>query len=60
MIEIVVAAIGCFGVISAALLTSMRSFRKENREDHAFVVVSLNRIENKLDGHITDHTVGRV
>jgi len=34
--------------------------RKENRDDHAIVADSLNRIETKIDGHINDHTKGNV
>lgn len=56
MIEgILVATIGTVGVVLAALIQSMR---KENHEDHAIVADSLNRIENKIDGHIQDHMKG--
>jgi hypothetical protein len=41
------------------------SFRKENHDDHAIVADSLNRIANgverveaKIDDHITDHAKG--
>lgn len=55
--EIAVAAIGAVGVVLAALVQSMR---KENRQDHAVVANSLNRIENKLDNHIDDHAKGHL
>jgi hypothetical protein len=58
MSEIVlVAVIGSVGTVLAALVQAMR---KENRDDHAIVADSLNRIETKIDGHINDHTKGNV
>lgn len=54
---IIVAVITTVGVVLAALIQSMR---KENRDDHAIVADSLNRIENKIDNHITDHAKGEV
>lgn len=54
---ITVAVIAAVGGVLAALVQSMR---KENRDDHALVADSLNRIENKLDGHIDDHLKGNV
>ena len=55
METILVAIIGTVGVVLAALIQSMR---KENNRDHAVVADSLNRIETKIDGHITDHAKG--
>ena len=55
MEAVIVAVIGTVGVVLAALIQSMR---KENNRDHAVVADSLNRIENKIDGHITDHAKG--
>lgn len=52
---IIVASIAAFGGVLAALVQSMR---KENRDDHAVVANSLNRIETKLDDHIDDHLKG--
>ncbi len=52
---IIVASIASFGGVLAALVQSMR---KENRDDHAVVANSLNRIEIKLDDHIDDHLKG--
>jgi hypothetical protein len=52
---IIVASIAAFGGVLAALVQSMR---KENRNDHAVVADSLNRIETKLDDHIDDHLKG--
>jgi len=57
MEAVIVAVIAAVGGILAALVQSMR---KENRDDHALVADSLNRIENKLDGHIDDHLKGNV
>jgi hypothetical protein len=54
---IIVAAIAAFGGVLAALVQGLR---KENRNDHAVVADSLNRIENKLDNHIDDHLKGDV
>jgi hypothetical protein len=58
MSEIVlVAVIGSVGTVLAALVQAMR---KENRDDHAVVADSLNRIETKLDNHIDDHLKGDI
>ena len=54
---VIVAAIAAFGGVLAALVQGLR---KENRNDHAVVADSLNRIENKLDNHIDDHLKGDV
>jgi len=51
----IVAVIAAFGAVLAALVQSLR---KENRDDHAVVANSLNRIETKLDDHIDDHLKG--
>ena len=55
MEAIIVALISLIGVVFAALL---QSFRKENRNDHAIVADSLNRIETKIDTHIVSHGQG--
>lgn len=53
MIEaIVISSIGTVGVVLAALI---QSGRKENKNDHSLVALSINRIENKLDKHIDGH-----
>ena len=54
---IVVACIASIGGVLAALVQGLR---KENRNDHAVVADSLNRIVNKLDNHIDDHLKGDV
>ena len=54
---IIVAVIASVGGVLAALVQSMR---KENRDDHAMVAQSLDRIETKLDNHIDDHLKGAV
>lgn len=51
------AVIASVGGVLAALVQSMR---KENRDDHAMVAQSLDRIETKLDNHIDDHLKGAV
>lgn len=57
MEAVIVAVIAAVGGILAALVQGMR---KENRDDHAIVSDSLNRIETKLDKHIDDHLTGTV
>jgi hypothetical protein len=52
---IIVASIAAIGGVLAALVQGLR---KENRDDHALVSNSLNRIETKLDNHIDDHLKG--
>jgi hypothetical protein len=54
---IIVAVIAGVGTVLAALVQGMR---KENRDDHAVVADSLNRIETKLDNHIDDHLKGEI
>lgn len=54
---VIVAVIAAVGGILAALVQQMR---KENSSDHAVVADSLNRIETKLDNHITDHLKGDI
>lgn len=48
-----------------ALVNILVKFRSENRDDHAIVLGSLNRltsaverVEEKVDDHITDHARG--
>ena len=55
MIEILVALIGSMSIILVALV---EKGRRENKDDHNRVVVSLDRIESKIDGHINDHAKG--
>ena len=57
MEAVTVAVIAAVGTIIAALVQSMR---KENRDDHAIVADSLDRIETKLDKHIDDHLKGNL
>ena len=62
-----------WGAVIAALLTAIGGIittllvvlRGENKEDHAMVVSSLERlndgmerVESKIDGHVTDHARG--
>ena len=55
MEAVLVSAVGAIGVVLAAMISSLR---KENHSDHAIVADSLNRIENKIDGHIDSHISG--
>lgn len=50
-----VAVITAVGGVLAALVQSMR---RENKDDHAMVAGTLNRIEGKIDDHIRDHARG--
>lgn len=54
---VIVAVIGGVSLLLGALVQTMR---RENKDDHALVVQSLNRIETKLDDHIDDHLKGTV
>lgn len=58
MTEAVIVALitGGFGVLVAIL----QQFRKENANDHALVVRTLERVETKIDEHIGDHARGDV
>ena len=55
MEAILVSVVGACGIVLAAMISSLR---KENHSDHAIVADSLNRIENKIDGHIDSHISG--
>lgn len=54
---VIVAVIAAVGGVLAALVQALR---KENKDDHAVVALSLTRIETKLDNHIDDHLKGDV
>ena len=54
---IIVACIAAVGGILAAI---MQGFKKENRDDHAYVVNSLERIETKIDTHVRDHATDQL
>lgn len=54
---IIVAVIGGASLVLGSLVQAMR---RENKNDHAVVAQSLDRIETKLDGHIDDHLKGKV
>jgi hypothetical protein len=56
MEAIIVAIVAAVGGVLAALV---QKGRKENVRDHAMVVDALGRIEEKIDGHINDHAVGK-
>ena len=47
---VIVAVIGGASLVLGSLVQAMR---RENKNDHAVVAQSLDRIETKLDGHIT-------
>ncbi len=57
MEAVLVAVIAAVGTILAALVQLLRN---ENRDDHAIVTDSLDRIETKLDRHIDDHLKGNL
>lgn len=44
----------------AIIVTLLQKGRKENATDHATVVRTLERVEEKIDGHIGDHARGDV
>ena len=56
MSEIVSAAIvtGAFSVLVAMI----EKMRRENARDHGANAVKLDRIESKIDNHVTDHAKG--
>ena len=56
MEALTVALISTIGVVLAALI---QKGRKENIEDHGFVVDSLERIEDKIDNHVDSHAQGK-
>lgn len=57
MEAVIVAVITAFGGIIAVLV---QRGRKENVRDHSMVVTALDRIEEKIDGHIVDHAKGEL
>lgn len=46
---------GSFGIVIAII----NKFRKENKNDHDKNMEILERIEDKIDGHIRDHATGQ-
>lgn len=54
---VIVAVIGGASLVLGSLVQAMR---RENKNDHAVVAQSLDRIETKLDGHINDHLKGDI
>lgn len=58
MSEAIIVAV--IGGVSLILGTLVQTMRRENKDDHALVVKSLDRIETKLDGHIDDHVKGNI
>ena len=57
MEAVLVSVVGAVGIVLAAMISALR---KENHSDHAVVADSLNRIENKIDGHIDSHIKGDI
>lgn len=55
MEAIVVALIGLVGVILAALI---QHNRKEDKAEHGILLNTLERVETKIDGHISEHAKG--
>lgn len=48
-------AVACIGVVGAVLVALIEKSRRTNERDHAIVTAGIDRIENKLDNHISDH-----
>lgn len=48
-------AVACIGVIGAVLVALIERSRRDNERDHAKVTAGIERIESKLDNHISDH-----
>lgn len=57
MEAIIVALISTVGVVLAALIQHNRKLEKN---EHGTVMKTLERVETKIDGHITDHATGAV
>lgn len=55
MEAIIVALIGLVGVVLAALI---QRNRRAEKSEHGMVMQTLQRVETKIDGHITDHAKG--
>ena len=62
---VIAAAMTAVGAVLAVVLPSIKSFRQENREDHAKVMDVLEkvsntvvRVEGKVDRHIEWHATG--
>jgi hypothetical protein len=51
---IIVAFITAIGGVIAALV---QAGRKENKTDHADVIIGIARIERKIDAHIDNHDI---
>jgi hypothetical protein len=52
MEAITVALISLVGTVTAVLI---EKGRRENKEDHNNLVSTINRIEQKIDDHMSDH-----
>lgn len=48
-------AVACIGVVGAVLVALIEKSRRGNERDHAIVSAGIDRIEGKLDNHISDH-----
>lgn len=55
MEAITVALIGLVGGVLAALI---QRNRKQEKAEHGMVMQTLQRVETKIDGHISDHAKG--
>ena len=53
-------AVAFIGGIGAVMVALIQRHRVESAESNEVMADSLNRIENKLDGHINDHLKGDV
>ena len=54
MSELIIVA--CISAVGAVLASLVQIGRKENKADHADVIIGITRIETKIDGHLSDHT----
>jgi len=50
----------CIATVGGILVAILQGFKKENREDHSYVVNSLVRIETKVDTHVRDHATDQL
>lgn len=50
--------VALIGLVGAVIVTLLEKSRRENKEDHGYVRDHLERIENKIDGHVRDHVIG--
>jgi len=52
--------VACIATVGGILVAILQGFKKENREDHSYVINSLVRIETKVDTHVRDHATDQL